>query len=114
MIARVALGGDAQQAGAVARHLADVVLGALEPLEDVARGRQQPLARRGEHQALADPQEQRRAEPRLDVAQLMAERRLREMQPIAGARQAADVGDGGHQLQVTDLEIHAHERTSSS
>jgi len=114
VIARVALGGDAQQAGAIARHLADVVLGALEALEDVASRRQEPFARGREHEALADAQKQRRPEPRFDVAQLVAERRLREMQPIARAREAADVGDRGDELQVADLEIHAHEATSSS
>jgi hypothetical protein len=36
----------------------------------------------------------------------MAERRLREVQPISGAGKASDVGDRRHQLQVTDLEIH--------
>ena len=85
-----------------------------QPLEDVLRRRQQPLARRRQHQALADAQEERGAEPRLDVAQLVAERRLRQVQPVAGAGQAAHVGDRGDELQVPDFEIHAHENTSSS
>ena len=80
--------------------------GSLQAIEDVARRGQQPLARGREHEPLADAQEQRRAQARLDVAQLVAERRLREMQPIAGAREAADVGHGGDELQVPDLEIH--------
>ena len=74
------------------------------------RRREQPLAGRRQHQPLADAQEQRRAEPRLDVAQLVAERRLGEVQPIAGAGQAADVGDRGDQLQVADFEIHVSMR----
>ena len=28
------------------------------------------------------------------------------MQPIAGARQTADVGDGRHELQVSHFQIH--------
>jgi hypothetical protein len=36
----------------------------------------------------------------------MAERRLRQVQAIAGAGEAAGVGDRGDQLQVPDLEIH--------
>jgi hypothetical protein len=39
---------------------------------------------------------------------------LRQVQAIAGARQAADVGDRGDQLQVADLEIHTYYGTSSS
>ena len=95
-------------------HPPDVLLGLREPLEDVLRRRQQPLAGRRQHQPLADAQEQRGAEPRLDAAQLVAERGLRQVQPVAGARQAAHVGDRGDQLQVPDFEIHAHEGTSSS
>jgi hypothetical protein len=36
----------------------------------------------------------------------MAQRRLRQVQPIPGPRQAPHVGDGGHQLQVADFQIH--------
>ena len=86
------------------------MLGLAQAFEDVGRGRQQALAGGGQHQPLADAQEQRGAEARLDAAQLMAERRLREMELIAGARQAADLRDGGDQLQVANLKIHSHER----
>ena len=85
-----------------------------QPLEHVGRRREQPLAGRRQHQALADAQEQRGAEARLDVAQLVAERRLGQVQLIAGAGQAADVGDGGDEPEVANLEIHEHEATSSS
>ena len=67
-----------------------------------------------EHQTLADPQEERGAEARLDAAQLMAECGLRQVQPVARARETPDVGDCGHQLQMADLEIHPHETSSSS
>jgi hypothetical protein len=36
----------------------------------------------------------------------MAQRRLRQVQPIAGAREAPHIGHGGHQLEVPDFEIH--------
>ena len=114
VIAGVALGGEPQHAGVLLPHPPDVVLGLRQALEDVLRGRQQPLAGRRQHEALADPQEQRRAEARLDAAQLMAERGLRQVQPVAGAREAPGLGDRGHQLQMADFEIHAHETTSSS
>jgi hypothetical protein len=74
----------------------------------------EPFAGRRQHQAFADAEEEGGAEPRLDVAQLMAEGRLREVQPIAGARQAADVGDRRDQPQVANLDLHVNEATSSS
>ena len=53
-------------------------------------------------------------EPRFDVAELVAERRLREVQPIARAREAAEFGDSRYEAQVADFEIHQHETISSS
>ena len=114
VIAGVALGGDPQHAGVLLPHPADVLLGLRQALEDVLRGHQQPLAGGREHQTLADAQEERRAQPRFDAAELVAERRLGQVQPVAGARQAAHVRDGGDQLQMPDFEIHTHENTSSS
>ena len=113
VIAGVALGSDAQDAAALLSHLADLELGLLQPGEDVARRHQKPLSRRRQHEPLADAQKQRRLEPRLDVAQLMTERRLREVQPIPGAREAARVGDGRNQTEVPDFEIHEYESNSS-
>jgi len=55
-----------------------------------------------------DPEKKRRAQARLDVAELVAQRRLRQVQPVAGARQAADVGDGGHQLGVRHTWLDPH------
>ena len=81
VVAGVALGGDPQHAGVLLAHPADVLFGLRQTLEDVFRRRQQPLARRRQHQPLADAEEQRRAEARFDVAQLVAERRLRQVQP---------------------------------
>ena len=88
VIAGVALGGDAQHAGVLLPHPADVLLGLRQPLEDVLRGHQQPLAGGREHEPLADAQEERGAQPRFDAAQLVAERGLRQVQPVAGAREA--------------------------
>jgi hypothetical protein len=73
VIAGVALGGEPQDAGPILSHLPDVAFGLLEPLEHVAGRRQEPLASRRQHQPFADPEEERRAKPRLDVAQLVAE-----------------------------------------
>ena len=75
---------------------------------------EEAFARRGQHQPLPDAQEQGRAEAGFDVAQLVAERRLGQVQLIAGAGQAADFGHGGDEPQVADLQIHVHEPTSST
>src|SRR6185312_15049349 len=52
--------------------------------------------------------------PRLDVAQLVAESRLRQVQSRRRLRHAASFGDARDQAQVTDFEIHsmriAHEQ----
>jgi hypothetical protein len=85
---------------------ADGVFGLPQPVQNVARRFEQALAGRGQHQTFADPQKERGAEALLDVAELMAERRLREVKAIAGPGKAPDVGDRGDQLQVSDLEIH--------
>ena len=103
----------ALHAGAIAAHLPDVVLGLAEALEHILRRRQETLARGRQDEPLADPQEERGAEARFDVTQLVAERRLGEVELIPGAGQAADVRDRGHQLEVADFEIHTHETTSS-
>ena len=49
----------------------------------------------------------------VDVAQLMTERRLRQVQAIAGAGETAAVGDGGDEPEMPDLDIHIDESTSS-
>ena len=87
-------------------EVADGVFGLPQPLQDVARRFEQTLAGRRQHQTLADPQKERGAEALFDVAELMAERRLREVKAIAGPGEAADVGDRGDQLQMADFEIH--------
>ena len=96
-------------AGARLAHLADVLLGPIQPIEDIARRRQQPLAGGSQDQPLADAQEERRAQPRFDVAELVAERGLCEVEPIARAREATEFRDGRYQAEMADFEIHRHE-----
>jgi hypothetical protein len=60
VVAGVALGGNAERAGAIATHFADILFGLFQAPQDVGRGREQPLAGRRQHQAFADAQEQRR------------------------------------------------------
>ena len=80
--------------------------GAVERGENRSRRLQQLLARgRCGHLPLA-ADEQRLADAVFEIAQLMAERRLRQVQHIAGARQRAVLGDGGHELEMPDFQIH--------
>ena len=72
VIAGVALRADADDAVAMARETAHVLFGALDVAEHTAGGLEHPPAGRGEHHAAAEADEERRAEPRLDVAQLVA------------------------------------------
>ncbi len=92
----------------------DVLLGPIQPIEDIARGGQQPLAGGSQHQPLADAQKERRAQPRFDVAELVAERGLCEVEPIARTGEAAEFRDRRYQAKVADFEIHRHESISSS
>ena len=80
------------------------MFGAGQIVEHAARRRQHALAGRGQRHPPAEPQEQRRGQPRLDVAQLVRERRLRQVQPLGGAGDAAGVGDLGDEGEVADLE----------
>ena len=114
VVARVAFGRDAQHAPAVPGQLTDRVFRLDDRRQHLVGRREQALARRRQRQPLADPKEQRGAEPRFDVAQLMAERGLREVQREAGTRQRARLGDRANQLQVPDFELHAaHYKFSS-
>ena len=112
MVARVALGGDAQQPLLAA---AQVPHGRLCPLE-LGKHRQpgveQMLPRRGRDHAAVAPQEQRGLQPILDVLQLMAEGGLREVQPLGRRGEGAVLGDGNDQPQMTNFEIHKPSRLS--
>ena len=74
--------------------------------EHPARGFEHAAARGGQHHPAPEPHEERRVDPRFDVAQLVAEGGLREVQPRGRAGHAAGVGDPGDQLQMADLEVH--------
>ena len=57
----------------------------------------------GDH-TLADPVEQPRAQVALQIDELVAHGRLREVQAVGGAGDAGLGGDGAHEPQVPDLE----------
>ena len=61
--------------------------------------------RRRDHLTV-QPVEQAGAEPVLDVSQLMAERRLRQIEDVAGASQAGVLRERDDEAQVSDVEVH--------
>ena len=85
VIAGVALGADPEHAGRDRRQPPHVCFGRGDVVEDAPGGRQDALAGGGHHHALADAEEQRRPEPILDGAQLVADRGLRQVQTSAAA-----------------------------
>ena len=74
--------------------------------EDRARGREEPVAGRRRNHLASEPMEQAGAQPVLDVEELMAEGRLREVQHGTRARKTAAFGDRGDESKVAELEIH--------
>ena len=68
------------------------------------RGAEHALAGGRQHHALAEAEKQLHGQPRLDVAQLVRERRLRQMQPLRRARDAAGRGDLVDEREMTDFE----------
>ena len=78
----------------------------LDVAEHPPRGFEHAAPGRGQHHLPPDPDEERRLEPRLDVAQLVAQGGLGEKEPLGGPGHAAGVGDLGDQPQMADFEVH--------
>ena len=76
--------------------------------EDLARGAKQQLALLGQDQAARMAVEQRHAEAFLERADLPADRRLAEIQRLAGMGEAARLGDRVKDPQL--VPIHRHVR----
>ena len=106
VIARVALGRDAQQTLLAAAQVTHCRLGALELSEHRQPGVEQVLPRRRRDHASVPPQEQWGLQPILDVLQLVTEGGLREVQPLRRGGEGAVLGDGNDQAQVTNFQIH--------
>ena len=81
---------------------------------DAVRRLEHPASRLGEDHAASEAGEERGPEPSFDIAELMAQGGLGEMQLARRLRHAAGAGDPGDEPQVPDLELHAgilaHER----
>src|SRR5262245_16533153 len=102
----IAAGGYSETARLAARETSNRNLGAFERVENFVGRTQEPLTRAREHHAFADAEKDLRAEMRLDIAQLMTERRLREVQLAPGARQSAERRHGAYEPEVPDFDIH--------
>src|SRR5687767_1982750 len=106
VISGVALGADADGPLAVPGEPPHVVFGALHFAEHAPRRFEDAAPRLGQYHAPPESGEERRPEPPFDIAQLMTERGLREMQLPRRLRHAAGVGDPRHEPQMPDLEVH--------
>ena len=106
MVPGIALGADtdhAALAGAVPPH---VLLGRLDVVKDAPGGLEDAAAGGGHHHALAHAEEQRRPQPRLDGAKLMADGGLRQVQVFGRPRHASGRGHRCHHLEMPDLDVH--------
>ncbi len=102
--AGMALQHDAQLAARVAFEPGQVALGRADGRQRLARQRQQPVAGRGEAQALAGAVEQRQAVMRLDAFDLMGQRGLADVHALRGHGELAGLGNRHQRAQVPDFD----------
>ena len=106
MVERVTLRADAKTDGAARRAAVDRFFRCFQCFKNGLRGFEQLLSCRRQDHLLVDAKKQPHAEPAFDIAQLMAERRLRQMKNVSGFGQALTLSDRRDKSQVTNLEIH--------
>src|SRR5438045_1910136 len=80
-------------------------------VEEAPAMRQQIAARRGGEGALADALDEADAELRLELLDLQADRRLRQVEPLRRGREAAERHDLAQRLDLVEIEI-AHVKVS--
>src|SRR5688500_10737013 len=107
------MGADAEFADGVPRQLFDLCFDAADSREDVVRRTHDQPARGGRQHPPPGADEDRRAELLFNLTQLMADRRLRDVESISGARDALRAGDLGDQAKVTGFKKLSHEQCSS-
>ena len=83
--------------------VADAGDGVLQILEDAVTQLEQRFAGRGDPDAPADAMEDRLAELVFEQQDLAADRRLRDMQLLAGGGEGAGVGDGADDLELPQI-----------
>ena len=89
-------------------RVADGRHGVLQILEDAVTQLEQRFAGRRDADAAADAVEDRLAELLLEQEDLAADRRLRDVQLLAGGRERSGVGDRADDLELP--QIHAPQR----
>lgn len=95
-------GADRQRAAEHAALRGELVASLLELLEDTRRVSREQLAGAGQLDAAADPLHQRHAGGLLELADLLRDRRLRQVQLERGARHAAVAGDGVERRELAE------------
>src|SRR6185436_12368289 len=97
---------DSQRRLAAVRHLGEIALDFTELGERELGATAQMFAESGGDQLSAGALEEFTADALLEIGQLVAERRLCEMQMLAGAREVAHLGDRRHEAKVADFEAY--------
>ena len=77
-------------------------------LEDRFRARMQSFTRGGQLDPAAGAQQQLRLQERLEILNLLAQRRLRDAKPERGTRETEFLRDGHEIPQVTELDAHSY------
>ena len=107
VVAGLALRTHANHAAAVLTETAYVGFEAPHLGDERPCRRQEALPRRCRLHPLAETQEERRPEPPFDLAELMAHRRLRHVEPVGGARRATGLAEFRDQPEMPDLQIES-------
>ena len=78
----------------------------VNPGQQRRRRLEQRTARRGQLDAAGRALEQARADALLELPDLRAQRRLRQVQPLGRAREVELLGDRDERAQVPELDVH--------
>ncbi len=108
MIAGVAFRAQPDLTARSAVESLDLHFGSAEFVEHPARTRDQALSGGRQHHLSSQPQKQRRPQLFFRIAQLVAQRGLREVQAFSGFGHAAFFGHGHQQLEVSDFQFRTH------
>ena len=108
-VAGVTVRADAQLAGRVPRDLVDLRFDPRDRLQHVVGGFDEQPPRRSQQHPPPGPDEERRAQLVLELAQLVADGRLRDVQQIGSAGHAFGASHLRDQPEVVRLEDPVHQ-----
>lgn len=100
----MAIDGQVQAAGAARGQPLQFPFGGAHARQHFVGQRQHAQARRGQAGRPGAAVQQRRAQPGFEVAQLMRQGRLGQVQALGGFLQAAAFADGGQRFEVADFQ----------